>query len=151
MNAPDAMLDGLRADEALFADDAVPDTITALLRFIAADFLPELAGHIGFANDWLMARPELEAGTNGLDNPAQRSIGMASVVWRGQEIRTAVLPYRFWLLQRVQDLVDALGPDDQARVMAVLEETGLVSLITMRTLRRVERANHLEVWGSARD
>lgn len=150
MNAPDAMLDGLRADEALFEEDAVPDTIVALLRFIAADFLPELAGHIGFANDWLMARPGLEAGTNGLDNPAQRGIGMATVVWRGHELRTAVLPYRFWLLQRVQDFVDRLGGDDQARVMALLGDTGLATLITMRTVRRVERVNHLEVWGPVR-
>lgn len=150
MNAPDAMLDGLCASEALFADDAVPDTLAALLRFISADFLPELAGHIGFANDWLMARPALEAGSNGLDNPAQRSIGMANVVWRGHELRTAVLPYRFWLLQGVQDLVDGLGADDQARVMALLGDTGLAPLITMRTIRRVERVNHLEVWGPVR-
>lgn len=150
MNAPDAMLDGLRNDEALFDGDALPDTVHALLRFIAADFLPEFAGHIGFANDWLMARPTLEAGTSGLDNPAQRGIGMANIVWRGHDIRTAVLPYRFWLLQRVQDAVDALAADDKTRVMAVLGDAGLASLITMRTIRRVERAGHLEVWGPVR-
>ncbi len=147
MNAPEALLDGLAADESLFADDAAPESLKALLRFVAIDFLPELAAHIGYANDWLDARTDLVAGTNGLDNPAQRSIGFARFDWRDQEISTAVMPYRFWLLQRLQDFVDGLSAGDRARVGALFAETGLEQMVAQRTHRRVERVNHLEVWG----
>ncbi|MFA5990209.1 MAG: glutathione S-transferase N-terminal domain-containing protein [Sphingomonas sp.] len=149
MNAPDALLDGLCRDEALFADDAVPDTLMALLRYIAVDYLPELTAHIAFTNAWLAERPDLAPGTNGLENPAQRSIGMASFVWRGHEIATAVLPYRFWLLQRVQDAAAALDSKGKAAIAALLEDCGLAPLLELRTARRVERVNHLEIWGDA--
>lgn len=150
MTSPEPMLDGFAAEgEALFADDAIPETLVALLRFVAADYLPELTAHIAYANDWLTARPDLAAGTNGLDKPAQRAIGMASFDWRGHAITTAVMPYRFWLLQRVQDAVDALAHTDRERLEALLAKAGLQSTLSLKTLRRVERVNHLEVWGPA--
>lgn len=148
INAPEAALDGFAAaGEALVADDAIPDSVAAILAFIAEDFLPELEAHVAFANDWLAARPELAAGSNGLPNPGARAIGMARFAWRGQEIATAVMPYRFWLLQRIQDAADALDGAAQARVDAVLGTAGLGALLTLRTTRRVERSGHLEVWG----
>lgn len=150
MNAPDPMLDGFAgAGEGLFVDDAVPETLVALMRFIAADFLPELAAHVAFANDWLDQRPDLEAGTNGLANPGARAIGMAEFDWRGHLVKTAVLPYRFWLMQRVQDAAAALAGEDRARLDALMEAAGLTALMTLATRRRVERAGHLEVWGAA--
>ena len=51
------------------------------------------------------------------------------------------MPYRLWLLQKVQD---AAGP---AEAQALLAETGLGDLITLTTTRRVERNGFLEVWG----
>jgi glutathione S-transferase len=149
MNAPEPMLDGfVGAGETLFADDAVPYTLVALLRFVAEDYWPELAAHIAFANLWLDVRPDLVAGTNGLPDAAQRRIGMASFAWRGLEVRTAVLPYRFWLLQRVQDTAGTLREQDRAKIDTLLREVGLAELVTARTSRRVERVGHLEVWGA---
>lgn len=151
MTAPEALLDGFSAaGEALFADDAIPETLVSLLQYIAADYLPELTAHVAFANDWLDARPDLVPGTNGLDNPAQRGIGVTAFDWRGQRISSAVLPYRFWLLQRVQDAALALADVDKVRLDAVMAQAGLGSMLTLRTRRRVERTNHLEVWGPAR-
>jgi hypothetical protein len=39
------------APKSLFDD--VPDTLTALMQFVAADFLPELSAHNQFINQWL--------------------------------------------------------------------------------------------------
>lgn len=151
MNAPEPSLDAFHpAGEVLFAADAVPPTLMALLAFIAEDYLPELAAHVAFANAWLDARPDLAPGTNGLDRPGARGIGMAEFNWRGHRIATAVMPYRFWLLQRIQDAADAADPAGRARIDALLAETGLSDLLTLRTRRRVERAGHLEVWGPLR-
>ena len=49
-------------DEALIADDAVPDTLAAMLAFVADEYLPEITAHVAFANEWLADRPDLEVG-----------------------------------------------------------------------------------------
>ena len=126
--------------EDLFADDAVPETLKALLRFVAEDYLPEVRAYVAFANAWLAERPELEAGTNGLKNPGGRGIGRTDFTWRGLPMQVGVMPYRLWLLQKVQD---AAGP---AEAQALLAETGLGDLTTLTTTRKVERKGFLEVW-----
>jgi hypothetical protein len=37
--------------------DAVPETLVALLRFIAEDYLPEVAAFVSYANAWLAKAP----------------------------------------------------------------------------------------------
>lgn len=126
----------------LFADDAVPDTLKALLRFVAEDYLPELRAQVGFANAWLEERPDLEPGTLGLKGAGDRVMGRVTFPWRGVTIDVGVMPYRFYLLQKVQDAADGAGPE----VQAMLAETGLTELLTLKTHRRIARRNHLEVW-----
>lgn len=146
MNAANALLDGhAAAGEALVADDAVPDTLRALMAFVARDYLPELTAHVAFANDWLDARADLVTGTNGLDDPGARVIGRAGFDWRGQRIETMVMPYRFYLLQRVRDAARAVP--EPALVQNLFEAIGLAALLDLATHRRVERDGNREVWG----
>jgi hypothetical protein len=49
-----------------------------------------------------------------------------------------ILPYRIWLLQKVQDAGQAAP--------GLLEETGLGRLLAARVARRVERVGYLERW-----
>ena len=64
------------------------------------------------------------------------------------EIAVGVMPYRLWLLQKVQDAADAHA--DSAALNALLSETGLGDFVTLRTTRRVARIDQLEVWGAPR-
>ena len=45
-----------------------------MLRFVVEEYLPEIVAHVEFANEWQAERPDLVAGTNGLENPAARGI-----------------------------------------------------------------------------
>jgi hypothetical protein len=125
----------------LFPDDGVPDTLKALLRFVAEDYLPEVRAYVGFANAWLADRPDLEPMTSGLARTSERVIGRVAFDWRGETIEVGVMPYRLWLLQKVQDVIA-----DSPELNALLSETGLADLATLTTTRRVERVNQLEVW-----
>lgn len=125
----------------LFPDDGVPDTLKALLRFVAEDYLPEVRAYVGFANGWLAERPDLEPGTSGLARSSERVIGQVAFDWRGETITVGVMPYRLWLLQKVQDAIT-----DSSELNTMLSETGLADLAGLKTLRRVERVNQLEVW-----
>jgi len=143
-------------NDALIADDKVPQTLLAMMRFVTEEYLPEITAHAEFANQWLTERPNLKEGTNGTDNPASRGIaggrgldssGVTTFEWRGHEITTGVMPYRFWLLQHLHDDLPAAESSEQVRVRDVFQSAGLESLLDLRTLRRVERVKHLEVWG----
>ncbi|PHY13769.1 hypothetical protein CSW58_03555 [Caulobacter sp. B11] len=101
---------------------------------------------MAYADQWLAERPDLVAGTNGLADPGQRAIGKTGLTWRGVEIEVAVMPYRLYLLQKVQ--AAAASPDGEGRVL--LERVGLGDLLTLTTRRPVERLGHQEVWGDAR-
>ena len=149
MNVPEDSSPEHPGASAEFAE-AASETLLALLRFVSDDYLPELRAHVAFANSWLADRPDLEAGTNGLEKPGARMIGTASFAWRGVDIASTVMPYRFWLLQRVQDAVEQAGASAQPAITALLSDTGLSDLMSLQTSRPVERRGHLEVWGASR-
>jgi glutathione S-transferase len=143
-------------DESLVDPDDLPDTLLALLRYVSDEYLPEIVAHVEVANEWLREHPEIEAFTNGLDNPADRSLkggkafaggGTATFAWRGTQLTTGVMPYRFWLMQRLHDDLTRASNAEQAKVRQVFAACDLEPLLDLRTLRRVERRNHLEVWG----
>lgn len=148
MNRPDQDAGEYGAPaETLFADDHVPATLKALLRFVAEDYLPEVRAFVAFTNEWLAARPDLEPGTSGLDRVQERRIGEAAFEWRGHAIKVGVMPYRVYLLQKIQDVADSASSDEQSAMNALLRETNLAELLTLRTSRRLLRQDHLEVWG----
>jgi len=148
MNAPDQDAGEYgRPPETLFADDGVPETLKDLLHFVAEDYLPEVRAYVAHANQWLAERPELQAGTNGLERPQERVIGETDFDWRGHRVRVGVMPYRLHLLQKIQDLADRAMPEPRAAMRELLADTGLTELLTLRCSRRVLRVDHLEVWG----
>ena len=146
MRNPSAdMVEFLGRDESLLAQDAIPDTLKVLLRRVAADYLPEVEAMIAMSNDWLAehrpAKNEMVGGES-----LGRGIGMCQFAWRGVDINAVVMPYRIFMLQRIQDAYDKLGAADQKQVDGLLAETGLEAMLTARCNRRVERQNHREVW-----
>lgn len=148
MNAPDASTgEHIEAKPVLFEPNTLPATLLALLRFIAEDYAAELEAQVQYANAWLADHPDLVEGTNGCKRPSDRSIGAVTFQWRGQPLTVQVLFYRFYLLQRVQDAFAAANPIDQQAIKALLSSAGLESILTLKTHRRVERRNLLEVWG----
>ena len=148
MNAPEEIADHVatKQGDGLFDDSAIPATLISLLEYVAEDYLPELRAHIQFAQAWLEHNPDIEAGTNGLADPAARSIGVATFEWRGRDISTAVLPYRFYLQQHVIDAVNALNDQDAERLRQLFDSAGLMPVIKETLTRRVSRKNFLEVW-----
>jgi hypothetical protein len=127
--------------------DAVPDTLMTLLRRVAADYLPEVRAYVEFQNHWLTENQVAEGDEVG-GAPLVRGIGSCEFSWRGKTINTVVMPYRIFMLQRIQDAYDAMTELERKAVDALLEQTGLMDMIRLRSARRVERHNNREVWGA---
>ncbi len=131
----------------LFPNDEIPDTLRAMLRYVAEEYVSEVTAFVNYTNDWLGERPEIETGTNGLERPGDRGIGVVEFAWRGIVLQAGVMPYRLWLMQHIPDDLAVASAADQARVRGVFADTGLEPMLDLKTIRRVERDNHLEVWG----
>jgi len=129
----------------LLATDAIPDTLKILLRRVASDYLPEIQAMVAMSNGWLSTHKPAEnevVGGQGLG----RGLGMCSFEWRGHKLEVMVMPYRIFMLQRIQDAYDGLDSESQKAVDTLLAETGLAAILTTRSIRRVERKNNREVW-----
>ena len=97
---------------------------------------------MAFTNDWLAENnPEPNEVVGG--ESLGRGIGMCQFNWRGLNINALVMPYRIFMLQRIQDAHDAPA---RGAVDVLFAETGLSALVTTRSTRRVERENHREIW-----
>ena len=132
------------ADDEFLAGDQVPDSLLAVLRKLSEDFVPETLAAAAHINQWLQDnRPE--AGTPAVGRVAQ-AIGTADFELRGETVSALAQPYRFYLLQRVQDAYEALEPDDRAVVETMLETCGMLPVLSARLERRIVRADNLEVW-----
>lgn len=144
MNMAEHYEDGatLKAGESLLDFANIPESLIDLMRFISADYLPEILAHIDFTNNWLEKNPSPREA----HNPADRSIGGASFKWRGHNLTTAVMPYRFFLLQRLQDAFDQLNPAQKASVRSLFAGVGAEEFLDRRVKQRVVRENHLETW-----
>lgn len=146
MRNPSAdMVEFLDHPETLLANDTIADTLKALLRRVASDYLPEIEAMIAYANEWLASHQPKENEVVGGES-FRRDIGMCSFEWRGQTLDVMVMPYRIFMLQRIQDAYDALDAESRQAVDALLAETGLSAIVSARATRRVERKNHREVW-----
>ena len=126
------------------ADDEVPETLVAVMRVLAEDFVAETQAAAAFINAWLGNNPP-EAGTPAVGRLAQ-SIGSVKFTLRGQTVEALAQPYRFYMLQRVQDTYAALDPDDKTRVAELLQRCGMSAVLTAALDRRIGRVDNLEVW-----
>lgn len=122
------------------AKDEVPDTLLDVLRVLAEDLVPETRAAADFINQWL-ADNELEPGA-----AAERMLGMAEFTVRGQSMSAVAQPYRFYLLQRVQETYAGLDAAGQAQVETMLSDCGMADLLSIRLDRQLGRADNLEVW-----
>lgn len=136
-----------KADGKLIAADTMPETLVKLMRFIADDYLPEITAHVERANDWLDQNPDITTGTSTNNKSMAKGLGLAPFTWRGAEIETVVIPYRFYLLQRLQDATRRQSVQDREAIGKLFGETGLGSLLDLQTSRRMERSDNQEVWG----
>lgn len=149
MNMAEAFMDASMAamDGQLLDGEDLPDSLLALLRFISEDYLPEITAHVAHANDWLAKNPDIETGASTNNGSMKNSLGLSPFTWRGIDIQTLVIPYRFYLLQRLQDAFARQSASDQSAIRALLNTVGIEPILDLRTHRRIERQDNQEIWG----
>ena len=128
-------------DASYLVDDQVPDSLVEVLKQVAIDFMPETRAAADCINAWLEAQKDGLAGT-----AAPRGVGASSFTVRGVSISALAQPYRFYLLQRVQDEFVSLDQSARERVRSLLARCDMEQVLDIKLSRRIGRANNLEVW-----
>jgi hypothetical protein len=142
MNSPSSDMGEFAVrDEEYLSNDAVPDTLIAVLKHLSIDFIPETKAAALSINEWLDAEKDLSSGT-----PLLRGCGFGTFDVCGQEITALAQPYRFYLIKRVQDEYDALSKSDRVSVRKLLGACDMVDILEIKLNREIRRENNLEVW-----
>ena len=128
-------------EEAYLADDAVPDSLIAVLKQLAIDYVPETRAACACINEWLAEHEDMPAGAT-----AERGVGTCTFDLIGTEVSAIAQPFRFHVLKRVQDEVDALRGAERTDAEALLSACDMAELMDLRLSRGIGRRNNLEVW-----
>ncbi|WP_298303498.1 glutathione S-transferase C-terminal domain-containing protein [uncultured Erythrobacter sp.] len=153
MNMAETFVDGAMAssDGELIDSETLPDSLFDLMRFISEDYLAEITAHVERANSWLERHPDIETGSSTNNKSMKSGMGLAPFAWRGAQIETVVIPYRFCLLQRLHDAFEAQSTENQGAIRTTLQGVELDSLLDLKTNRRIERHENDEIWGEKAD
>ena len=121
--------------------DEVPQSLLNVLNVIAQDFVPETRAASNSINQWLQ--------DNAPDpgDAAERFLGQCQFELRGQTLTSVAQPYRFFLLQRVHAVFDALDAAGQQAVQQMLDDCAMGELLSLRLDRPLAQVDNLEVWG----
>lgn len=134
----------------LFPHDEIPATLITLLRYVAEEHEAEMVAQVAAIDEWL-GENEVAEGDVINGKPARRMLGQVTFEWRGLPLTVSVVPYRLYVLQRLQDAFDALDAEDRRSVELLFHETGLARLLAVRARRRVARVDNREVWGAEQE
>lgn len=147
MNASDAdMPEYGDYPQAYFADDEIPETLQAILRLVAKDFLPELKQAVTEINQWLSDNPDVE-GQCVTEKPRVKALKQMDYPFRGVTVNGMVIPYQLTMLQRITDFFAVCNARDKALLDDFYTTLGLQDWLSLKASRRVERVNLIEVWG----
>ena len=125
-------------------NDEVPETLLAVLKVIAEDFVPETRAAALCINSWLTEN-QPHSGTAATTRLGG-SPGNAQFKVRGQSVSAIAQPYRFYLLQRVQALYNEFSAQDKTAVEDMLASCDMSEILTIKLDRKLERKGNLEVW-----
>jgi len=134
MNHPDPDAAG-----AWLPGDALPATLTPILRLIGGDAVPVILDTLREFEAWA---DELPVDT---DEPP-RVVGFHESGFRGVRFQRYTSSYTLWMVQRTLDAYRALDVEEQARVDTALEGTGCEALLACVPRHRLgKRANKLVI------
>jgi len=152
MNAP-ALVDTdypHHAEATFPADDALPETLEAVLSTAFAHWTPGLTADAACFNQWAAGLDDPAPGTMVSHNGARQvhpHVGRISYPWRGVTMERGSQPHSLWHLARAQSAAAALDGAAAGRLADLLERTGGATLMAIATTRQISRANNVLVLG----
>lgn len=132
---------------AYLLDDAVPETLLALLRVIADSYAETLLDAAAVWNAWVDAHPERQPGDPVSDEGHDQPTLTRTLPGRDTPVRANA--HILWVLQRSLDAYAALPPAARERCDALAEPAGVARLLEIRLARPLCRVDNRLAVGPA--
>ncbi len=132
------------------ADDAIPQTLEAVLKIAFAHWGPGLAEDAAQFDRWLAELDDPAPGTlvsKGGERQVHPNVGRISYAWRGVTMQRGSQPHSLWQLARAQRLAAALPGDARQRFAELMDRTGGAATMALTTARPIARENNVLVLG----
>lgn len=130
------------------ADDALPETLEAVLRVAFAQWEAGLGADAACFDAWVAGLDDAAPGTVvalGGKRQVHPHVGKIEYPWRGITMRRASHIHSLWHLSRAQDAARALTGEAADRLAALLARTGGEQVMGLSTSRRIGRENNVLV------
>lgn len=124
------------------ADDAVPETLEAILALVFEQWTPGLVADSKCFNAWVAGLPDAAPGTL-VSHDGRRQVhphvGRISYRWRGVTVERASHPHSLWHFATATKQADALNKSEASKLAALLERTNGTTMMALRTNREITR------------
>ncbi|MBU6253048.1 MAG: glutathione S-transferase family protein [Alphaproteobacteria bacterium] len=140
---PDGEYPGYGTD--YVANDAIPETLEAVLSLVFRDWTPGLAADIAAFNAWAAMHV---TGDIVSDDGARRvhpSLGAVAYPFHGVEMKRGSAPHAVWMFAAAQAQAKAMTGDAAARFGALLDRTGGHQMFSLTIDKAMARANNVLV------
>lgn len=132
------------------AEDALPETLEAVLKVVFAQWGPGLAADAACFDKWVSSLQDPAPGQLVSHNGARQvhpHVGRISYAWRGVTMERGSQPHSLWHFARAQAAAAALTGKDVARLADLLDRTGGAAMMAIATTRPIRRENNVLVLG----
>lgn len=131
--------------ESYVADDAIPETLEAVLKRIFADWTPGLIAEAVCFNAWVQGEPAKPAGHLVSADGSRKvhpTLGGIAYPWRGVMMQRWSAPHVLWLFSRAAEAARGLEGDARDRFAALLARTGGTEAMQIRLARPMKRNDY---------
>lgn len=129
-------------------NDAIPETLQAILKIAFAQWTPGLSADAAQFESWLAETGDAPSGTpvsRGDQRQVHPGVGAIAYPWRGVTINRGSHVHSLWHLARAQSAMQELSADSQTRLTALLELTGGTELMDLTPSRAMKREGNILV------
>ena len=127
------------------AEDAIPETLEAVLKLVFRDWTPGLAADIAAFNAWAAEHQSGDTVSQDGERRVHPTLGAVSYPFHGVTMTRGSAPHAVWMFGAAQAKAQALGGADAARFEALLARTGGAEMFGFAIHAGMARANNVLV------
>lgn len=126
-------------------DDAIPETLEAVLRLVFRDWTPGLAADIAAFNAWALHHQPGDIVSEDGERRVHPSLGPVSYPFHGVEMKRGSAPHAVWMFAAAQAQATAMSAPAAQRFAALLARTGGDNMFALQIDKPMARANNVLV------
>ncbi len=126
-------------------DDAIPDTLVAVLSLVFRDWTPGLSADVDCFNAWAADKASGDIVSRDGQRQVHPNVGPVSYPFHGVEMKRGSAPHALWMFSAVLDRARGLDPASAGRLAELLKATGGEAAFALSPDRRMERRDNVLV------